>query len=296
MGSPVETPVSFLIDSHFHNDHNLTNRVYLDAFPGLTIVAHVETKKDMDLFGPGSADRVEGSNVRLQRMLDSGKNREGRTLTAEEQIQLKEALAHRIPLTKELAAVAYQAPTSTFERDFAIDLGNRAVEIKFLGRGNTAGDAVVYLPKEKIAVAGDLVVYPIPYIYDGYPSEWVGTMDRLAGLDATSIVPGHGPIMHDKTYLLLIRDLLKSAVDQMNAQRTSGSRSTTWRPIWSGSCSARRAFAERQWVTAGLRTEAIATLIHPGRPASSAAAMAGPSPADSVTLAPSAPSPWATCS
>jgi hypothetical protein len=29
------------------------------------------------------------------------------------------------------------------------------------------------------------------------------------------IVPGHGPVMHDKTYIYLMRDLMKSAVDQM---------------------------------------------------------------------------------
>lgn len=95
---------------------------------------------------------------------------------------------------------------------------NHQVEVKFLGRGNTAGDAVVYLPKEKIVVAGDLVVYPIPYIYDGYPTEWIQTLQNLSQLDADTIVPGHGPVMHDKTYVLLVRDLMKSAVEQMNAR------------------------------------------------------------------------------
>ena len=50
----TDKPVSFLLTTHFHNDHNLGNRAYMDAFPALTIIAHVETKKDMDLFGPGS--------------------------------------------------------------------------------------------------------------------------------------------------------------------------------------------------------------------------------------------------
>jgi glyoxylase-like metal-dependent hydrolase (beta-lactamase superfamily II) len=77
---------------------------------------------------------------------------------------------------------------------------------------------VVYLPKEKIAIVGDLVVSPIPYIYDGYSTEWVQTMQNLSRLDADTIVPGHGAIIHDKTYIFLVRDLLKSAVDQMNAE------------------------------------------------------------------------------
>jgi hypothetical protein len=75
---------------------------------------------------------------------------------------------------------------------------------------------VVYLPQEKIVVAGDLVVYPIPYIYDGYPVEWIQTLENLAHLDADTIVPGHGPVMHNKVYIYLLRDLMTSAVDQMN--------------------------------------------------------------------------------
>jgi cyclase len=52
-------PVTFVLNTHFHNDHNLGNRIYMDAFPALTIIAHVETKKEMDLFGPGSESREE---------------------------------------------------------------------------------------------------------------------------------------------------------------------------------------------------------------------------------------------
>ena len=104
----------------------------------------------------------------------------------------------------------------TFDHDFSIDLGNREVQVRFLGPGNTAGDAVVYLPKERIVVAGDLVAYPLPNMIDGYPVEWVQTLQSLAQLDADTIVPGHGPILHDKAYVYLLRDFMKSAVDQVN--------------------------------------------------------------------------------
>jgi glyoxylase-like metal-dependent hydrolase (beta-lactamase superfamily II) len=63
-----------------------------------------------------------------------------------------------------------------------------------------------------------LVVAPLPYVYDGYPSEWIQTLQALGRLDADTIVPGHGPVMHDKTRIDLLRELMKSAVDQMNEQ------------------------------------------------------------------------------
>jgi hypothetical protein len=40
----------------------------------------------------------------------------------------------------------------------------------------------------------------------------------MGELDATTIVPGHGPILHDKAYIYLVADLLQSAVDQVRAQ------------------------------------------------------------------------------
>src|SRR5438105_3933419 len=33
----TDRPVSFVLNTHFHNDHNLGNRAYMDAFPALTI-------------------------------------------------------------------------------------------------------------------------------------------------------------------------------------------------------------------------------------------------------------------
>jgi glyoxylase-like metal-dependent hydrolase (beta-lactamase superfamily II) len=214
----TDKPVSFLLNTHFHNDHNLGNRAYLEAFPALTIMAHAETKADMDRFGPGSFHRLQQETAPLQQMLDTGKTRGGTALTADDRAAVRAELERRAPGIEEVRLVKFQSATMTFDHDFTIDLGNREVDVRFLGRGNTAGDAVVVLPKERIAVVGDLVVYPVPYIYDGYPVEWIQTLEKLSRLDVDTIVPGHGPVMHDMAYVLLVRDLLRSAVDQMNTR------------------------------------------------------------------------------
>jgi glyoxylase-like metal-dependent hydrolase (beta-lactamase superfamily II) len=212
----TDKPVCFVLTTHFHNDHNFANRAYMDAFPAATFIATVEAKHDMDRYGPTTELREKQANAEYQRMLDSGKTRNGTPLTAADKTEITEYLAKRAPVMAEIAKTRFQSATLAFDHDFSIDLGNREVQVKFLGRGNTAGDAVVYLPKERIVMAGDLVGYPLTYMFDGYPTEWIQTLDKLAQLDAAAIVPGHGPVLHDKTHIFLVRDFMKSAVDQMN--------------------------------------------------------------------------------
>jgi glyoxylase-like metal-dependent hydrolase (beta-lactamase superfamily II) len=212
----TDKPVSFVLNTHFHNDHNLGNRVYMDAFPTVTIIAQVETKKDMDMFGPGSLMREAKTKSDLLHMQSSGKGPDGKDLTADDRNQLKDALVQQEAVIEELRGIKFQSATMTFDHNLTIDLGNREVQVKYLGRGNTSGDAVVFLPQEKIVITGDLLVYPIPYFYDGYPIEWIQTLQNLAALDADTVVPGHGPILHGKAQIYLVRDLIKSAVDQMN--------------------------------------------------------------------------------
>jgi cyclase len=212
----TDKPVTFVLTTHFHNDHNFANRAYVDAFPAVTFIATVEAKKDMDRYGPTTEVREKQSNIENQQALDSGKDGNGTPLTDARKARIRDYLARRAPVMEEIATTRFQSATLAFDHDFSIDLGNREVQVKFLGRGNTAGDAVAYLPKERIVMAGDLVGYPLTYMFDGYPSEWIHTLENLAQLDATAIVPGHGPVLHDKTHIYLTRDLLKSAVDEMN--------------------------------------------------------------------------------
>jgi cyclase len=211
-------PVGYLLNTHFHNDHNNGNKTYLDAFPSLAIIAQEETKKDMDLIQPGNIARGPNEVAEFIAAFKQGKGQDGHKLSDDEKKQYEQIIPNLEPLLAEFKTMVYQSPTLMFTDKLDIDLGNREVQVKFLGRGNTSGDALVYLPKEKILVAGDLLVRPVPYTYDGYPSEWVQTLHKMAELDATTIVPGHGSIMHDKTYLNLVADLMQSAVDQVRAR------------------------------------------------------------------------------
>jgi len=196
----TNNPVGYLLNTHFHNDHNNGNRAYLDAFPSLAIIAQEETKKDMDLIQPGNIERAPKQIAETIAALKQGKTPGGRTLTEDEKKQVREMLPGLEQQEAEFKTMVYQPPTLMFVDQLDIDIGNREVQVKHLGRGNTPGDAIVYLPKEKILIAGDLLVSPIPYTFDGYRADWAQTLQNMAQLDATTIVPGHGPVLHDKAY------------------------------------------------------------------------------------------------
>ncbi|MCL6607766.1 MAG: MBL fold metallo-hydrolase [Geminicoccaceae bacterium] len=84
-------------------------------------------------------------------------------------------------------------PTLTFERSSTLWLGSREVRILHLGRAHTKGDTVVWLPKERVLFAGDIVEFgATPYCGDAHLSDWPGTLARLRALEPEALVPGRG--------------------------------------------------------------------------------------------------------
>src|SRR5205823_2323079 len=51
---------------------------------------------------------------------------------------------------EELKEIRPTPPNVTYSKKKVVNLGNREVQLLFLGRGHTNGDTVIYLPKEKI--------------------------------------------------------------------------------------------------------------------------------------------------
>jgi glyoxylase-like metal-dependent hydrolase (beta-lactamase superfamily II) len=99
-------------------------------------------------------------------------------------------------------------PTDVFDDVMTVDLGNRIVELRYLGRGHTSGDLLVWLPTERILFAGDLVeAQAAPYMGDSYPGEWsTATLDSVAALDARQLVGGRGPVVRDEAVTTAIAD------------------------------------------------------------------------------------------
>jgi glyoxylase-like metal-dependent hydrolase (beta-lactamase superfamily II) len=215
-------PVTYLLNTHWHFDHTLGNATYAEAFPAVQIVAQRATQKTIADYNPGVVLRYPSRAERFRKILETGKNPDGRPLSEGERKDYERSLAGLAPVVAEFKTATQLPPNVAFDRELLIDLGNRPVEIRFLGRGNTAGDAIVYLPREKILMTGDLVVHPVPYLFGGFPLDHVQTLRAMAELDATTIVPGHGEILRDKAYIFQVADLLKAVNTAMEAEVNAG--------------------------------------------------------------------------
>lgn len=225
-------PVRYLVNTHFHLDHNAGNSAYMEAFPGLEIIAHTETRKLMDARNPrGAADIASPtgrpSTVILpswKKELETGKDDDGKPLSAEYMARLPIRIAQEESEIADYKTFKYQPPTMTFDHELALDLGDREVQLKHWGRGHTPGDVFVYLPQEQILITGDLLAYPVPYMRMTFPHEWVEVLRRMSRMEAKFIVPGHGIILQDKTHMNDVIALLDSVIKQVHEQAPHVSR------------------------------------------------------------------------
>src|SRR5580692_1361542 len=111
----------------------------------------------MDLIQPGNIQRKPKDDEKRMAAYRQGKDTDGRALSEEEKQQANEVIPKLERMEGEFKALVYQPPTLTFTDMLDIDIGGREVQVEHVGRGHTPGDTIVYLPTEKILVAGDLL-------------------------------------------------------------------------------------------------------------------------------------------
>ena len=217
----TDKPVRYLVNTHWHGDHQMGNYVYWDAFPQLAVIAHVETQKQIEGYTSTFMTRYLKTTADMKQRLEAGKAEDGQPLTEEARKKLQETIAARTQVETEFKGFVKRTPNLSFDQELNLDLGNREVQLKFLGRGNTKGDAIAYLPKEKILIAGDLLDHPVPYLGGGFPSELVRTLRRMEQLDAQTIIPGHGEVLrggYARSYLTQVIDFVQTVVAQVSVE------------------------------------------------------------------------------
>ena len=87
------------------------------------------------------------------------------------------------------------SPNQGFTGETAITVNGIDLVLSELGPAHTEGDAMVYVPSEKVLYAGDILFTgSTPVMWAGPLANIVAGLRRILALDAQFIVPGHGPL------------------------------------------------------------------------------------------------------
>jgi glyoxylase-like metal-dependent hydrolase (beta-lactamase superfamily II) len=220
-------PVRYVVNTHWHLDHFEGNAAWREAYPGVEFIGHAAARGELAGIGARNrADMLEfgpGMVQALRKRLAEGRDRAGAPLDAETRAALASDAAQAERYLAETKGVEFVPPTLEVRERLTLRRAARAIEILHLGAGHTRSDLVVWLPAERIAITGDLVVWPVPLIGNtAAPLEYAGTLERLLELNAAVFVPGHGPVLRDDAHVRLVARLAASIRDQVRAAVARG--------------------------------------------------------------------------
>ena len=172
------------VNTHWHADHTRGNQVFADVPIASTrmtvelIVANAPT--DFIAY----EDEIDGYLATLREKLES--EDPGQRALAERRIAGLEQLKVSIP------GFSLTLPSLLID-DRLVVAGERDLEILTYGGGHTNSDTFVWIPSERLVVAGDLCWTRIhPRIHDGHPANWADILDRMLKLDPAIVISGHG--------------------------------------------------------------------------------------------------------
>ena len=179
-------PIRYVFDTHYHGDHAYGNSIFVDA--GASIVCSETCAEEL---------RTKGAR--------------GWTNWRDK--------AHP------LDGARLELPILTFSEGMVFDDGTERVEVTRVGPAHSKGDAVAYLPKEKILVSGDLVVTWTDGNNlgdaDGDHGHWIQSLDRLSKWDVATLVPGHGAPAGPKA-IQQQREYLQDMFNQVKTGKQAG--------------------------------------------------------------------------
>ena len=165
-------PVTHIINTHHHGDHHLGNV----AFKGAKILSSEQCKALVEKTGM-------------------------------EWVQIMENLVGRkFPNTRPIPAIL------TFKEESSTGNSLQGVNMVFwVPRGShTPSDMMMYLPDDKVLIGGDILVNTTtPALRDANVRNWISALAKAQEFDATTIVPGHGPLM-SKSDMAKLHKLLAS--------------------------------------------------------------------------------------
>lgn len=163
---PVGARRLYLASTHFHPEHAFG----ADVFAGeATFLVNKAQAEDLSAKGAGYLEMFRGLDKTVAKRLEHA----------------------RVP-----------TPDFVYEQSRDLDLGDRVVRLRAVGRAHSKGDQVITVPDADVLFTGDLAETGQFAIFPWFPPHdtdvsglgWIEVMTRLAADRPRTVVPGHGEI------------------------------------------------------------------------------------------------------
>jgi cyclase len=212
-------PVRYVINTHFHWDHTQGGHAYRLTGEKVDFIASTATRQ---LMASQAVARMKASVGEVPQQIDALQNQAARATSAGEKAFCADQVRQLQAYQAELKDYTPELPTITFDKSYLLQDSAYDLHIEFHGHAHTAGDVVVYCPQERAVATGDVIHGFLPFIADGFPRLWPGTIDSIGAADFNTIMPGHAALQTGRTQMVNLRNYIEELTGRVEEGKKAG--------------------------------------------------------------------------
>ena len=174
-------PIAAIVNTHWHLDHTTGNLDVRQAYPQAHVYATTAIEGALTGFLGRNREQAD------KRLADA-------KVPAQQKAQILRG-RYRIDHPDTLR------PTIPILKSGKMTIAGRKFDVRVAPFAATEADLWLYVPDERLAIVGDLVVDIVPFMDTACPDGWKKALEDVAATPLVTLIPGHGAPMDRAQFL-----------------------------------------------------------------------------------------------